>query len=100
MPSDIADPVLAALLDELTDVNERLQRYLAGGLVLAAPPAAIWPAMADDPELISVEAAAVRARSSPRTIRRWCENAGIGRKYGKEWRVSRPRLMALLASGS
>ncbi|WP_132250213.1 helix-turn-helix domain-containing protein [Methylobacterium segetis] len=93
--SDIADPVLAGLLDELRDVNDRLQRYLAGGLVLTPPPShadLIWPDCADDERLLTVGAAAERAGCSPDTVRRWCRVDGIGRLYGARWRVSRRRL--------
>jgi hypothetical protein len=98
MPSDIADPVLASLLDELTDVNERLQRYLAGGLVLTAPPSAIWPESADDPDLITVPEASDRFGADVSTVRRWCRDHSIGRLYGGRWRVSILRIQAHLSA--
>jgi MerR HTH family regulatory protein len=46
---------------------------------------------------MSVSAAAKRAGVSPRTIRLWCENDGIGRKIlGSSWRVSRVALQMKL----
>lgn len=93
---EIADPTLASLLAELRDVNDRLQRYLAGSDMAVTRCPGEWPALADDLDLISVAAAAERSRQSTGTIRRWCRDDGIGRKYGKDWLVSCSRLASRL----
>jgi excisionase family DNA binding protein len=52
----------------------------------------------DVAEAISVKEAAAIAGLSVRTVRRWCDERGIGRQIvpGGSWRVSRPALSMLL----
>jgi hypothetical protein len=50
----------------------------------------------EDADLISTGAAAKRAGRSLETVRRWCENRGIGRKEAGRWRVSSRLLNDLL----
>ena len=96
MPLDLDDPTLAGLLAELQDVNDRLQSYRASQSTAASRHPGEWPVLPDNPDLITVAAAAERARQSAGTIRRWCRDDGIGRKYGKDWLVSLARLGARL----
>lgn len=90
---------MAALLAEAEAAVARLRAYVFRGDVAnpAVPPLA-WPVLPDDPDLISVAAAAERSRQSVGTIRRWCRHDEIGRKYGKDWLVSRARLAARLGA--
>jgi hypothetical protein len=50
-----------------------------------------------DPRWIMPAEAAVLCRRSESTIIRWCEDHGIGRKFGGRWAVWKPALMEILA---
>lgn len=90
----VADPILAGLIADVEAATARLARYVAGTKPVADPEQSgeAWPAYADHPDLIEVTVATERSRVSPGTIRRWCRDDGIGRKYGNDWYVSRKRL--------
>ncbi len=82
------DRMLPRLGDLPSDDVERLAGALAGLAV-----------MAEAGKDINVKEAAHRARVSASTVRLWCARHGIGARAGGRWRVSAPRLSALI-SGS
>jgi hypothetical protein len=92
----IPDPILAGLLADIETAQERLRLYLAecGRLPSAPNDAEAWPASASHPDLLPTRQAARRAGCSTDTIGRWCRQDGIGRMYGKRWRISVSRLQA------
>ena len=60
----------------------------------------MWPNVLvpyDEREAISVQVAARKAGKSPRTIRLWADEHGIGRRIaGGSWKISRVALQMLL----
>ena len=60
----------------------------------------MWPNVLvpyDEREAISVQVAARKAGKSPRTIRLWAEERGIGRRIAEgSWKISRVALQMLL----
>jgi hypothetical protein len=47
-------------------------------------------------ESVTIEQAASTSGKTPRTMRRWCIEHGIGRRIGGTWRVSKVALAMLL----
>ena len=92
----IPDPILAGLLADIEAAQGRLRAYLAecGRTPAPAVDAEAWPLSASHPDLLPPRQAARRAGCSTDTIGRWCREHGIGRMYGKRWRVSVWRLEA------
>lgn len=112
-----ADPVLTDLIDRARaaqSVAETAQIVAAtaqsavwsyitacqqGAGASAAEPQG-WPVSASHPDLLTGSQAAARAGRHPDTITRWCRERGVGKMYGKRWRVSARRLDALLTHHS
>ncbi|WP_342108073.1 helix-turn-helix domain-containing protein [Methylobacterium sp. SI9] len=101
----VPDATLAGFLADVDAAQANLQACqgrLAAYLVHCgriAPPgteAGAWPASAAHPDLLTVAHAAARAGRHADTITRWCRERGIGKMYGKRWRVSVRRLDVLL----